>query len=482
MAIMPCNTHVNCPGFDGSPVINNSSEAPDVLTFLGEAYGPNYNPPLGWQWDALTDYVVCTSPVSQAAADQCAQDGSVSGTTGTWVPPEQQSRPDAHTFKNSAQQGMVDCPDGLPYFYDVPAGMFTGGTQAAADQAAVDWGNQQAILHQLCFSDIASPVCQGAALSVNIFASSAFLAPPGSNVWEVTSGPASLPPGLTLNSTATGPASLTGTPTTPGDYDFVIGVTLPNGDFSQKEFFVTVAGITNPALPDATVGTPYNASLLTIGFSSPVFSVTDTGLPDGLAMDSAGNISGTPAVGSTGGTFTVVVRDGVTSFECNQDITINFAVPALNFNDLVWDDPPDTANPHNGTLAFSNVGATVDIQENGPPLATNPGPTYQNVATMNYVGPDTTGNLQVTITGSGPYVDSGTGAGIASWTATLPDGTVVGAGPATFPLNPSVNGVYNFPFPVTAGVQNVALFVTCRSGPNDTCGSFNVHFLFTPEH
>jgi hypothetical protein len=110
--------------------------------------------------------------------------------------------------------------------------------------------------------------------------------------WSVTSG--ALPDGLTLS----GGGVLSGTPTAPGNFSFTVAVSdAGNGSASQPLTLAVVAplGITTTTLPSATSGTAYSQSLEATGGSSPyTWSVASGLLPGGLALSSAGVLSGTP--------------------------------------------------------------------------------------------------------------------------------------------------------------------------------------------
>lgn len=351
----PCPSKpVNCPNFDNSPLINNSSEAPDPPDFLGEAFGPTFVPPLGTTWGNPVGIGNCFSTVSQEAADLCAV-GVVNGPNGppgTWTGPTGQPTPPHHSFRSESQSIDASCPDGSIFPYVVPAGMFTGPTQADANEAAIEWGMQQANLHLLCLSELPAIVCQGAAMNLNVVATSDFVAPPGSNVWFTTGD---LPDGVIFTGPPTGPATLTGTPETAASFGFTIGVTLPNGDSNLRFYEMTVAGITNATLPDAQIGQPYTQSLETVGFSVPMFSLSDGSLPPGLTLDGVGNITGTPTGDPLGYAFTVTVQDGFTGFRCDQTVRITTsagcgAVPTITKSINL------TNNDH-GTAAFKSTGA-----------------------------------------------------------------------------------------------------------------------------
>lgn len=150
--------------------------------------------------------------------------------------------------------------------------------------------------------------------------------------WTVASG--ALPPGLGLGADGT----IGGTPTTPGGSSFVVRVR----DAGQPSLVatatlaITVLGnagglqITTAALPGGTVGHPYTAALSASGGLAPYsWSVSSGMLPPGLALTSAGVLSGTPALA---GSFSVTVQvsDGSTPLErAAQPFTVVIVPPPL---------------------------------------------------------------------------------------------------------------------------------------------------------
>lgn len=82
--------------------------------------------------------------------------------------------------------------------------------------------------------------------------------------------------------------------------------------------------ITTTAIPDATVGTAYTATLkATGGTLFKTWSVSDGALPAGLKLSPQGRISGTPQVDGSA-SFTVTVKD-----TANHSTTASFAVDVL---------------------------------------------------------------------------------------------------------------------------------------------------------
>ena len=130
----------------------------------------------------------------------------------------------------------------------------------------------------------------------------------GSYTFAVTSG--ALPTGLTLNSNGT----LSGTPSAAGTFNFNVQATDSGFNTGTGSYSVTInpAPLTiNPAsLPNGTVGTAYNQTVVASGGIAPYgYSIISGTLPTGLAINpSSGAITGTPTtLGSYN--FTVQAAD-----------------------------------------------------------------------------------------------------------------------------------------------------------------------------
>ncbi|HKP10680.1 MAG TPA: Ig domain-containing protein, partial [Blastocatellia bacterium] len=133
--------------------------------------------------------------------------------------------------------------------------------------------------------------------------------------WAVNSGV--LPPGLLLNP-ATG--AITGIPTVPGQYDFVVRITDSTTASASSDplRIVVTAGplvvLTTGDLTAGKVNVDYAFTLLANGGKQPyTWSVTSGALPTGLTLDAAtGAITGKPTAAGTF-PFTVQVRDASSS-------------------------------------------------------------------------------------------------------------------------------------------------------------------------
>lgn len=328
-----------CDCVDSNPLANLSAEAPDLPVFLSTAFF-SVIPPLGASFGQLQCMAFCESATSQEAADLCAELAAFEcvgsgiafaggGPTNQPVPPPQNplGRLAVPLFTNSPQSATVNCPDGLPFTFTVPGGIFGGFSQLEADLQAETYALQQAQLHVLCLGPIQGFACANAPYSAAITATGNFLAVlPQADIWEISGN---LPPGLsipefifTTGAVTGGVIHIVGTPTTIGTYTFTITITDPSGDFISKDYTITVQGIMNAnALPDAIVGQPYSQDLIAVGFVNPVFSVDPADLPDGLTMNSAGQITGTPTT-QEDSFFTVSVTEAGTSTTCDADCEI----------------------------------------------------------------------------------------------------------------------------------------------------------------
>jgi hypothetical protein len=158
----------------------------------------------------------------------------------------------------------------------------------------------------------------------------------GATTWSLVSGSGALPPGLSLDTVS---GAITGVPTAAGT--FTVGVSATDswieGPRTAPTATVTIAvrpadlSIDSTTLANATVGTPYTASLTaTGGTGSTIWSVKNGPLPDGMTLDASGVLSGTPTAASSF-IFTVRASDAVypTTFaEATLALTVDAPAPA----------------------------------------------------------------------------------------------------------------------------------------------------------
>ncbi len=135
---------------------------------------------------------------------------------------------------------------------------------------------------------------------------------PSTITWSFTTG--SLPPGITLNSIS---GVLSGTPTTPGNYAFVVvaanGIS-PNAiqTVSIAIAAAAVAPTITSAVPPASavIGTSYSHSYSATGSAPITWSVTSGALPAGISLNaSSGLLSGLPTLAGSF-SFTVQAANG----------------------------------------------------------------------------------------------------------------------------------------------------------------------------
>jgi hypothetical protein len=249
-------------------------------------------------------------------------------------------------------------------------------------------------------------VTQGTAYTYNITT-----ADPDAGAIRTVSAP-TLPAWLSLTNVnpAAGTARLEGTPTQAhiGTHNVTLRVT-DNGTpalSADQTFTITVANtnvapvITTTSLPAGTVGAVYNASVAATDTDVPPNTLTfsATGLPAGLAINSAGAISGTPTTAGTS-PVTVTVSDGLGgSASANLELVVNAAAPANR---------PPTITPPGPQTATVGVAYSVNVAPNasdpdGDPLTFSATGLPQGI-TMSPAGvasgsPTTPGTNSVTVT------------------------------------------------------------------------------------
>lgn len=145
----------------------------------------------------------------------------------------------------------------------------------------------------------------------------------GTHVWSLASG--SLPPGLSLSSQGL----ISGTPTTAGSYTFTPQVTA--GTVATRSLTLTVANelsITTDTLPSGATLAAYSTTFAASGGTSYAWAVTDGSLPAGLALSSAGALTGTPTTAGAS-SFTVTVTDNFGRTESQAYTLVVSASPPL---------------------------------------------------------------------------------------------------------------------------------------------------------
>ena len=322
---IPCPSCAPCNAVT-PPYVNLSSEAPDKSLLWAYNYGWTI-PPIGsdWKtWNCTTPCAVSTSdPEAELEAIQCAANNQLLCVTNPDQDPRHGSPDDPidesnggnsspppinpttgqpyQTYPSLAMGCTINCPDGTPFVYQIPAGTVLALSRELANRIAQSICRQRAISNVICLGNLTPTACQGDELFSELYALTQH--PP---ITFALSG-GSLPPGTILETTGPVSAAVVGETTAAGSYSFQVQATDALGNTTTKTYTISVFGITNPSLPDATPGTDYNETLSTAGGTAPItFALADSTLPDGLSLDpDTGTISGTP---TTAGDYTFDVE------------------------------------------------------------------------------------------------------------------------------------------------------------------------------
>lgn len=214
--------------------------------------------------------------------------------------------------------------------------------------------------------------------------------------FQLTAG--SLPAGVTLSPSGT----LSGTPTSPGTYNFTLGVADAATQTATKNYQLTVSAptivLTPTTLPQGKVGNAYTSTTLSSsGGGAPyTYAVTGGALPTGLVLSSVGVLSGSPtAAGSFN--FTVTATDHL-GFQGSQaySVVIDQQAP------IVTNSTASTPANNSVTIPVTTQGGPITsiaiTQQPAHGTASVSGISIAYTPATNYFGQDT---LQYTATGPG---------------------------------------------------------------------------------
>ena len=192
------------------------------------------------------------------------------------------------------------------------------GTATDANTCTGSQGYALQVLCSLQFDPLALPVAKEGTSYLQPLAVSTGGTPP--YAFATVSG--TVPPGLTLS----GPGVLTGTPTAPGTYAFLVEATDDNFCTGKVGYVLSVDPcLVFPAvtLPSGVVGTPFAAVLTASGGAgAATFSISAGTPPPGVDLDGSGNFTGTPTTPGAY-TFTVEATNGDCSVSREVFILIN---------------------------------------------------------------------------------------------------------------------------------------------------------------
>jgi hypothetical protein len=244
----------------------------------------------------------------------------------------------------------------------------------------------------------------------------------GTGSYTYSLGGGNLPNGVTLSSNG----SVSGTPTTPGQFNFVLVTTDSAGASASASFSVTIQpaplNITGGPTGSVTVGTPINITFTGTGGVGPYHFSVSGSLPPGTAFNN-GVLSGTPTtVGAF--TFHVTITDS-TGLVFSSDFTLTVTPAALSLGGSLSDGKVGV--PYAGQISATGGVSPYSYAGSGLPgglsLSAAGGisgtPTTAAQFTLTATVTDSKG-----ATASGKFAITIVPADLAIATASLPDGVV----------------------------------------------------------
>lgn len=478
------------PNAEANPFSNFSSEKPDKNLFIGNWFnfgtGPNNDGPLiGQPWTTTGCIGVCLSEISQADADLCAAAQQViCDSVNNPVYPFCVTNPSAPScniptpdpcvisptlpqcqpgprpiFYNDATSCSQDCGDGTASVVAIPAGMFAAWNKASANAMAETYACNLVRSVRLCLGPLSQTVvCLGSSFSGFIVAQDG-----SEGVVDVTFNRlGALPPGLRMEKVSATAIHISGVPTVGGIYQFTIRAISTTGPVVEKNYTITVKGLTsNSTLPDATSGVAYSTFLtISPGFTgTPTWTLTGGTLPAGLTLlSSSGEIFGTPTdTEELTYDFVVTLTDSETS--CSRLFSITVAAPSCpNWDNIAWDPPSFVAfgagASASGSVAGPNIIANTSVTDQETENASALG-----IGFLDYNGPACNGNFHYEL----DIVDTNGQGGYSFQLLNNTDALIV------FNVTTVLSGVYDIPFviPDTGGVTK-QYALTFSGG----CGAF----------
>ncbi len=395
------------------PVTNYSSEAVDRERFFGRSYNPKIPPPLGPIFQSTGCVGTCTSEVSQEDADQCAARQAVlcindeNPSTNPDNPPGP-SIPTV-TYFNDEQSFTFLCEDGQGFTFTVPAGTVAANSLAAANASALSMAENGAINNRICLGELTPAfACADASYSGTIDILCPKAGVPDYTI-EVTIVGGALPDGVTMTENDDD-ITISGTPTLLGDSTFTLFAQLikDGGQVSSvlKSFTLSVLGVVQSILPEATQGNAYSEAFTITGTTTGTvtWALTGGALPAGLTLNTDGTVTGTPSVD---GSFNLTVSFTDDNVTCSKDVTLEVA-PGVPYQELVWTQVA-LVQVGTGTATFfpANGGTGADFSA----LCTCNDVVSQGRATydadITYAGPNMAGIVTMTIVNNEVIADPG---------------------------------------------------------------------------
>jgi len=312
-----------------------------------------------------------------------------------------------------------------------------------------------------------------------------------------------LPAGLSISPTG----QITGASTAAGNFTVAVTVTDSTNPKLTATANLTLTinsalAITTSSLPGGTLNIPYSAPPVTATGGTTHYTFTAAGLPAGLSISPAGQISGTP---TAAGTFTVAVTvtdsTSPTPLSSNTNLTLTIAPPTLVLTTTTL--PNGTVNvSYSATVTASGGTTPYNFTATGLPAGLSINAAGQVSGTPTAAG---TFNASVTVTDSSNPAQSKTGnvtitiapPPLVITTTSLPNGVVGvqysapvnasgGVQPSSFGatglppgLAISMNGQITGT-PTAAGTFNTAITVADSNNPRQTANA-NLSITIAPQ-
>ena len=289
-----------------------------------------------------------------------------------------------------------------------------------------------------------------------------------------------LPASVTINSTS---GAVSGTPTSPGTYSFVVTVTDSVGAGSSLPGTFTVLGISTTALPSATTGQGYSQPITALG-GTGAYIFSATALPPGLALSASGTVSGKPTLAGSYSIAVTVTDTKSLSASANVTLQVNPAQPLKILTTALPDAP--VAQPYTQTLSASGgLGPYTWIQSGGTlptgltlrstgtvsgiPAAA--GPFSFSVQVTDTAGATLIGTVSINVKAASLQLSGSLPAGVVNIDYPLQILSVSGGvGPFTYSINGSQPAGLTFSngtisgIPATIGTFNFTIVVTAATG------------------
>uniref|UniRef100_E6PXF5 Dystroglycan-type cadherin-like domain-containing protein n=1 Tax=mine drainage metagenome TaxID=410659 RepID=E6PXF5_9ZZZZ len=274
----------------------------------------------------------------------------------------------------------------------------------------------------------------------------------GTLTYAVASG--ALPTGLTLSPMG----ALSGMPTVTGTFAFSVKAADAYGDsmtqsFSLKVVYPTLT-ITTASLPTAYVGTSYTQTLAATGGSEVGYAWTVSSgstLPAGLALSTAGVLSGTATISGTPSFGVTVTDSAANTANMTYKLTINPALSVTTATTLPTGFVGTSYSQQLAATGGSGTGYTWSLASGTPPA----GLTLSTTGLI--AGSPTTAGMS---SFSAKVVDSAGNAATANFSIQVYAAFTLSTPSTTVPGPGTVGGVYSGTIMATGGSGSYAWTIT----------------------